>query len=64
MISLDEALERLVRTGAIQQLRELQSEDDIESAHSQADSILCNLLVGLGFSDVVEEWRKVRKWYA
>ena len=37
---------------------------DPEIAHVNADKILCELLTSLGFSDVVEEFKKVPKWYA
>ena len=35
-----------------------------ESAHAIADNALCELLNGLGFTDVVEIYNKVGKWYA
>ena len=37
---------------------------DPEIAHVNADEVLCELLTSLGFSDVVEEFKKVPKWYA
>jgi hypothetical protein len=37
---------------------------DIEGAHSMADDILCNLLVSLGYKEVVDAWEEVPKWYA
>lgn len=37
---------------------------DPEIAHVNADKVLCELLTSLGFSDVVEEFKKVPKWYA
>lgn len=37
---------------------------DIEAAHADADTILCQLLTTLGYADVVEAWEKVEKWYA
>ena len=48
---------------AIDQIKALQN-DDPESAHIEADSILCQLLQSLGFSEVVDEFDKLRKWYA
>lgn len=46
-------------------LREISGDDvDVEAAHQDADDVLCDLLTALGFADVVEEWRKVPKWYA
>jgi hypothetical protein len=29
-----------------------------------ADDILCNLLVSLGYKEVVDAWEEVPKWYA
>lgn len=37
---------------------------DPESAHVNADKVLCDLLRALGYGDVVDEWEKVEKWYA
>ncbi len=44
-------------------LREL-SEYDSEVAHGDADNLLCELLTRLGYGDVVEAWKKVKKYYA
>jgi len=52
------------REEAIAQLKEQQNSGDKEIAHIEADKILCNLLVSLGYADVVEEWDKVGKWYS
>lgn len=40
------------------------SEGDIESDHRKADGILCDLLIELGYGDVVKEYYKIKKWYA
>jgi len=37
---------------------------DTECAHIEADSIICDLLIELGFKDVVDEYDKIGKWYA
>ena len=37
---------------------------DYEVVHQNADLCLCELLEGLGLSDVVEAYKKVGKWYA
>ena len=49
---------------AIERLRELQLNSDFESAHGEADAVLCALLVKLGYGAVVDEWEKVGRWYA
>jgi len=51
---------------AIEELSALAGElhPDIEANHLQADDILCQLLIALGYSEVVRMWRRVPKWYA
>jgi hypothetical protein len=41
-----------------------QNNDDTEIAHENADDILCNFLESLGYDKIVEEYKKIRKWYA
>jgi hypothetical protein len=36
---------------------------DEESAHINADDLMCRLLLQLGFVDVVDEFNRVTKWY-
>ncbi len=51
-------------SGYAQRLILLQSDRmDTESGHVEADDILCELLKKLGYSDVVEEFEKIHKWY-
>lgn len=45
-------------------LRKLQKCIDQESAHVDADRVLCELLASLGHADVVDEYEKIDKWYA
>ena len=52
------------REEAIEKLKEQQNNEDIEVAHSIADTILCRLLESLGYSDVVREYDRIEKWYA
>lgn len=54
----------MTREKAIEQLRELNNDGDVEANHSTADAILCELLDSLGYADVIAEWTKIRKWYA
>lgn len=37
---------------------------DIETTHVEADDLLCELLVILGYSGVVNDFGKIEKWYA
>ena len=48
----------------IKQLKQLQDSGDTESAHSEADDILCDFLIHLGYDEVIEEYKKIDKWYA
>lgn len=52
------------RQRAIKKLQECQQNREWESAHEDADDVLCELLSDLGFEDIVAEWQKVGKWYA
>ena len=54
----------MTREEAIEALCKAKINSDTEEAHMLADDILCDLLVSLGYRDVVVEWRKVDKWYA
>ena len=54
----------MTREQAIEQLQALQEGRDIEVEHDVADETLCKLLISLGYQDVVDEWSKVKKWYA
>jgi hypothetical protein len=35
-----------------------------EQGHIEADSILCELLIELGYKDIVETFEKLDKWYS
>lgn len=49
----------------IHELKDLQGkEKDIEMCHAKADRVLMNLLIDLGFTDVVKEYELIEKWYA
>lgn len=37
---------------------------DPERNHSNADELLCLLLKELGYTDIVEAYEKIEKWYA
>jgi hypothetical protein len=54
----------MTKKEAIEEMKTIQSDRDIEGAHINADALLCKLLVELGFSDVVAEYKKIEKWYA
>lgn len=37
---------------------------DFEGARVRADNALCDFLIGLGFTEIVDIYDKVGKWYA
>lgn len=52
------------RQRIIAELTHLQGMGDIELAHCMADDQLRELLITLGFFDVVEAYDEVPKWFA
>ena len=48
----------------MERLKVAQQDGDTESAHAEADDVLCDLLKELGYTKVIEEYKKVPKWYA
>lgn len=40
------------------------SENDEEQGHGLADTILCDFLKHLGYTEIVDEFEKVKKWYS
>lgn len=52
------------REDALNDLAKLARSNDTEGAHIDADDILCELLLELGYNDVVEAYNLVDKWYA
>ncbi len=49
---------------AIRLLKEAQQSNDTEGGHVDADNILCQFLADLGHKEIVEEYRKVDKWFS
>lgn len=45
-------------------LKAAQENEDIESAHAEADDVLCDLLTALGYKKLIDEYHAVPKWYA
>lgn len=54
------------RKNIINKMKALQkeSEKDFETAHFKADCELCNLLINIGFGDIVKEYRKIKRHYS
>jgi hypothetical protein len=55
--------EKMTRETAIEELVKCKSEYDTETAHSIADVVLCQLLIALGYDDVVKEYRAIDKHF-
>lgn len=56
-------MKKITKEEIITKLKELQEDDDFEIVHDEADKLLCAFLTSLGYKDVVNEWRKVGKFY-
>ena len=52
------------RDKILERLEELTKSTDPEAAHVEADEILENLLIELGYEDVIKLYRDVPAWYA
>ena len=65
-LTMDEIQEMTKETGLAQmrQISRSSCEGDIERAHVLADNILLARLSQLGEVELVEEFKKVKKWYA
>jgi hypothetical protein len=46
------------------QLMELIDCRDIEAAHCDADDILCEILIKLGYKKIVDIYKCIPRWYA
>ncbi len=53
-----------MKTEILEKLKELRYEMDTEAAHSDADELLCELLIELGHQDIVDAFNQIDKWYA
>ncbi len=38
--------------------------DDIEESHVEADKLLCEILIDLGYTESVKVYKAIPKWYA
>lgn len=45
-------------------LEEIQKNGDVEVRHGREDDLLCDLLIELGFEDIVELYKSSTKWYS
>ena len=53
----------MTKEETISRLKIEQGNLDAEVAHCAADNILCELLISLGYKEVVDEFNLIDKWY-
>lgn len=49
---------------ALERIKAAANDDDQEQGHIDADDALCCLLLHLGFTEIVEKYLEIPKWYA
>lgn len=49
---------------AVKKMKDLSEVDDEEVAHAEADRILCEMLINVGYVELVEAWDKIHKFYS
>jgi len=49
---------------SVEKMKECVNNNDIELAHVEADDILCDVLTKLGYEELVDVYKNVKKWYA
>ena len=54
----------MTREEALEELAEIKQNKDKETAHIDADGVLCQMLSDLGYDDVVKAYHDISKWYA
>lgn len=59
------ATDKVFLKTALEMMQELRNNpQDMEIDHIKADNILCNVLKALGQEELVNEFDKIKKWYA
>lgn len=54
---------RLTEEEAVARLQELAESQDTESAHFEADKVVCQVLLALGYTKIVEAYRAIDRYY-
>jgi len=57
-------VDKMDKEEVIKKLKKLVDNDDQEMAHVEADQILMDFLVSLGYEDIVNAYDEIGKWYA
>lgn len=52
------------KVDAMARLADCHKQPRVETSHAEADRVLCDLLRTLGYGEVVDEYRKLPKWYS
>lgn len=60
----DSKEQKAYKDNLINKLKALAKSGDPEAAHGDADKILCELLIMLGYKEVVDAYAEIEKWYA
>ena len=47
-----------------QRMREIAENSDTEAAHGEADKLMCDVLRSLGYSEGIDIFDSMEKWYA
>ena len=45
-------------------MEELNTGNDYEAIHYRADNLLCELLISLGYGEVITVYKKIIRWHA
>ena len=48
----------------IEKLRKLNELNNTETEHILADDLLVEILIKLGYQDIVDEYERINKWYS
>ena len=55
---------KMTEEEALERLEDLIEMEDVEKAHYLADKVLIDFIRNLGYTEVVDLWKQVEKWYA
>lgn len=61
---MDDEAKQAAADKALNELKSIALDHDIEYGHVRADDILCELLCALGYGDIVAAYAALPKWYA
>ena len=53
----------MTKQDAINKLQHLQRNDEGSNVHAEADTVLCDFLVAVGYGEIAREFRKIHEMY-